>query len=455
VYLAIPKACSQGETSRCGSALDPTLKSRNHHKMNDGSDLVGGTANYKDRQGACVPQKNLQDGSGMRQAVRELASPSVLCALLCASLLWATGCGRKEAPSGKGRGAGGAPVPVLTAVVAAEDVPMEIHAIGTVQAYSMVSVRPQITGPLMGVHIQEGQDVQMGDLLFSIDPRPWEVALRQSQANLKRDEAQMTSARLAFMRSSNLFAGKIASQADYDTAEANYQALQGSVLADSAAISNAQVSLGYTTIRSPISGRTGNLNVKAGNVVKAVDDVLLTIAQRRPIYVAFSVPEQQLPAIRRESQGCALPVVAIVPGDTNLSATGELTFINNTVDASTGTIGLKGTFANTNDVLWPGQFVQVSMTLRQLAQATVVPSQAVQTGQDGDYVFVVKGDETVEPRPVIASITRSGKTVIVSGLTPGETVVTDGQMRLVPGAKVSVKPPQGSGTPAITAQAKP
>ena len=391
----------------------------------------------------------------MLHAFGGLADASVLYALGGALLLALPGCGRKNPSGPPGRGAGGAPVPVLTAMVTSEDVPMEIHAIGTVQAYSMVSVRPQITGPLMEVHFLEGQDVQAGDLLFSIDPRPWEVALRQAQANLQRDEAQRVSARLAFLRSSNLFVGKIASQADYDTAEANYQALQGSVLADSAAISNAQVSLGYTTIRSPIAGRTGNLNVKAGNVVKAVDDVLLTIAQRHPIYVAFSVPEQHLPAIRRESLGCALPVVAIVPGETNLSARGELTFINNTVDASTGTIGLKGTFPNTNDVLWPGQFVQVSMTLRQLVQATVVPSQAVQAGQNGDYVFVVKADETVEPRPVTAGLTRDGKTVITAGLTPGETVVTDGQLRLVPGAKVSVKPPQGSGSPSITAQLKP
>ncbi len=388
-------------------------------------------------------------------AARRLAVRSVLCALGGALLLWVPACTRKDPSPQPGRGAGGFAVPVLTAIAASEDVPMEINAIGTVQPYSLVSVRSQITGPLMTVHIQEGQDVKAGDLLFSIDPRPWEVALNQAQANLKRDEAQMVSARLAFMRASNLFQSKIGSQADYDTAEANYQALQGSVLADHAAISNVQVSLGYTTIRSPIDGRTGNLNVKAGNIVKALDDVLLTIAQRRPIYVTFSVPEQQLPAIRRESQGSVLPVVAMVPGDTSPPARGELTFINNTVDAATGTIGLKGTFPNTNEMLWPGQFVQVSMTLIQLAQATVVPSQAVQAGQNGDYVFVVRADETVEPRQVTTSISKDGKTVIVAGLTPGETVVTDGQMRLVPGAKVSVKPAQPSGSSTIAAQAKP
>jgi len=387
-------------------------------------------------------------------AVGRFAIPSALCALT-GMLLLLPACTRKDPAAQPGGGARSPVVPVLTATATSEDVPVEIQAIGNVQAYSLVSVRSQITGPLMKVHIQEGQDVKAGDLLFSIDPRPWEAALNQAQANLKRDEAQMLSARLEFLRTSNLFESKIASQSDYDTAEANYRALEGSALADSAAISNAQVSLGYTSIRSPIDGRTGNLVVKAGNVVKSPDDVLLTITQVRPIYVAFSVPEQQLPAIRRESQRAALPVMAVVPSETNRPARGELTFINNTVDTATGTIFLKGTFANTNGVLWPGQFVRVSLTLSNLAQATVVPSQAVQTGQNGDFVFVVKPDETVETRPITTGITADGKTVIVAGVTPGETVVTDGQLRLVPGAKVSVKPPATSGSSTNAAEAKP
>jgi membrane fusion protein, multidrug efflux system len=378
----------------------------------------------------------------------------MLCALGVVLLLLPA-CARKDPSTPPGRGARIPVVPVLTAIVASEDVPMEIQAIGNVQAYSLVSIRSQITGPLTKVHIQEGQEVKAGDMLFSIDSRPWEAALNQAQANLKRDEAQMLSARLEFLRTSNLFESKIASQQDYDTAEANYRALEGSALADSAAISNAQVSLGYTSIRSPIDGRAGVLTVKAGNVVKSPDDVLLTITQVRPIYVAFSVPEQHLPAIRRESQGTALPVVAVVPSETNRPARGELTFINNMVDTTTGTIFLKGTFANTNNVLWPGQFVQVSLTLSNLAKATVVPSQAVQAGQDGDFIYVVKPDETVETRPVTTSITRDGKTVIVAGVTSGETVVTDGQSRLVPGAKVSVKPPPTPGSSTNVAEARP
>ena len=369
-------------------------------------------------------------------------------------LLLLPGCSRTEPSSKPGRGARDAAVPVLTVLATSEDVPVELPAIGTVQPYSLVSVRPQITGPLMRVHFEEGQDVKTGDLLFSIDPRPWESALNQAQANLKRDEAQMLSARLALLRTSNLFGTKIASQQDLDTAEASYRTWEGSALADGAALSNAQVSLGYTSIRSPIDGRTGNLAVKAGNVVKATDDVLVTITQVRPIYVAFFVPEKHLSAIRRESQKAPLPVVATVPGETNVLERGELTFIDNTVDTTTGTILLKGTFANAGSVLWPGQFVQVSLRLSTLVQATVVPSQAVQTGQNGQFVFVVKADQTVEPRPVTTSVIADGKTV-VDGVAPGETVVTDGQLRLVPGAKVSVKPPQVSGSPPHPAEARP
>jgi multidrug efflux system membrane fusion protein len=316
---------------------------------------------------------------------------------------------------------------------------MEIHAIGTVQAYSTVAIRAQITGKIDDVLFQEGQEVRANDLLFRLDARPWEAALNLAQANLKRDEAQLVSVRLEFERTKRLWDSKIASQQDYDSAEAAYRALEATVQADNAAISNAQVNLGYTEIRSPIEGRTGNLMVKKGNVVKAPDDVLLTITQVHPVYVAFSVPEQHLPAIRRETRDAALPVDAAVPGETNQAARGELTFINNMVDTNTGTILLKATFANTDNVLWPGQFVEVSLTLSTLAQATVVPSQAVQSGQNGEFIFVVQPDKTVATRPVVTSISYDGLTVIESGVSPGETVVTDGQLRLVPGTSVNIK----------------
>lgn len=377
-------------------------------------------------------------------------SAQALTAIAALALL-SSSCSQSSPTAAGGRPGTGPAVPVLTTQAVGRDVPVEIHAIGNVQAYSMVSIRSQITGAIVEVHFQEGQEVKEGDLLFTIDPRPWQAALNQAEANLQRDQAQWIAARLAFERTSNLFVGKIASREDYDTAEANDHALESTLVADRAAISNAQASLDYTAIRSPINGRTGNLNVKAGNVVKAPDDVLLTIAQVRPIYVAFAVPEQNLPAIRRKSAAAGLAVEAVVPSETNFPARGELTFINNSVDTNSGTILLKATFANTNEALWPGQFVQVSLTLSNLVQATVVPSQAVQTSQDGEFVFVVLPDQTVTNQPVTTSVTDGGSTVIASGLNPGDTVVTDGQLRLVPGSKVSNRPspPPGVSTNAI------
>jgi membrane fusion protein, multidrug efflux system len=364
------------------------------------------------------------------------------CVAAIAVLLALTGCSPKG-PRVLNRPA---TVPVTVANAESRDVPVEIQAIGTVQAFSTVSVRPQITGPIMQVHFQEGDEVKAGHLLFTLDPRPWEAALKQAQANLKRDEAQLTNARLQFERTSNLFESKIASQQDFDTAEATYRGADGTVQADIAAITNAQVNLDYTTIRAPIEGRTGSPAVKQGNVVKAPDDVLVTITQIHPIYVAFAVPEQHLPIIRRRSSEAVLPVSAVAPGDAGPRSVGELSFINNTVDTNTGTILLKATYANTNSVLWPGQFVQVSLTLSNLQNATVVPSQAVQAGQNGEYIFVVKPDSTVEPRPVSASITYQGLRVISEGIKSGDVVVTDGQLRLTNGASISIKTPAGATT---------
>jgi membrane fusion protein, multidrug efflux system len=383
-------------------------------------------------------------GRAVSQRGRLSISTSLCLVLGGVLLLWTSGCSPDKPAPRAGKSARDTVVPVLSARATSQDVPVEISAIGNVQPFSMVSVRSQITAPLMKVHFEEGQEVKAGDLLFSLDARPWEAALNQAQANLKRDQAQVSSARLEFLRTSNLFKSNIASQQDYDTAEAAYEALQASALADSAAISNAQVSLGYTTIRAAIDGRTGALNIKAGNVVKVTDDVLATITQVHPVYVAFSVPEQKLPAIRREAQTRTLTVLAAVPGETGPPEQGELTFINNSVDTTTGTILLKATFTNQNTVLWPGQFVRVSLKLNTLTSATVVPSQAVQTGQNGDFVYVVRTDDTVEARPVTTGITVDGKTVLSSGLVPGETVVIDGQLRLAPGAKVSIKSPQTS-----------
>jgi len=356
-----------------------------------------------------------------------------------AAALVLSSCSQKSPAGGKSaRGADG-PIPVVVAKAEARDVPVEIQAVGNAQAYSSVSIRPQITGQITKVHFQEGQEVKSGDELFTIDPRPFQAALNQAQANLQRDQALLLNGRLNFERTSNLLSSKIASQADYDTALSAYQSAQSTVVADAAAVTNAQLSLAYTSITSPIEGRTGNLTIKEGNVVKAPDDILVSVTQIHPIYVAFAVPENNLAAIRHAAAHESLPVKAFPPGDTNSTATGQLTFIDNSVDTNTGTILLKATFQNTNTVLWPGQFVQTSLVLSNLTQATVVPSQAVQTGQDGEFLFVVKEDQTVEARPIVAGITYDGIRVIMSGLKPGETVVIDGQVRLTAGAKVSAK----------------
>ena len=361
---------------------------------------------------------------------------SVPCLVAVALLL--VSCSRSNDSAKARQQSGGAPVPVRVAQSRVQKVPVKIQAIGTVQAYSVVSVRSQITGPITEMHFEEGQEVRAGDMLFTLDQRPWTAALNQAQANLQRDEAQMINARLQFERTSNLFVSKIASQQDFDTAESGYQASQAVVLADKAAITNARVDLDYTSIRAPIDGRTGSVSAKPGNVVKAPDDVLVTITQIRPVYVAFAVPEQHLPVIRRLQADTMLEVQALSPSDNSVLAEGKLTFIDNRVDTNTGTILLRGKFENADRMLWPGQFVQASLTLSNIPNAIVVPTRAVQTGQNGEYVFVVKSDQTVDARTVKAGIEYEGFSVISQGVQPGDTVVVDGQLRLKPGTKISV-----------------
>ena len=352
-------------------------------------------------------------------------------------------------------GAGNA-APVLVATAFTTNVPVQIDPppVGHVTPYSTVTVHSQIQGMISEVHFQEGQEVKKGDLLFTIDPRPARAALAQAQANLARDRAQLENAKIQFDREQKLFVQKLVSQDEFDTSKAGMDALAGTVQADEAAVTNAVLNLGYTEIRSPIDGVTSGLQSYAGNVVKAPDDTLLTINQIHPIYVAFAVPEQYLPEIQAEMQQHTLKVEATFQ---NLKATppqGELTFINNTVDETTGTILLKATFPNENSVLWPGQFVNVTLTLSDLTNIVVVPSQAVQTGQNGEYIYVVKSDRTVEERPVTIGITYQDETVVQSGLKADETVVTDGQLRLTPGAKVTIKTAEQSG-PATPAAAAP
>jgi len=289
------------------------------------------------------------------------------------------------------------------------------------------------------VYFQEGQDVKKNDLLFKIDPRPYEAALRQAEATLARDLAQAKNADEQARRYEILVQKNYVSKDQYEQLRANADALAAAVEADKASVENSRLQLAYCTIRSPISGRAGTVLVNAGNVVKASDVAMTTINQILPIYVTFSVPEQNLADIKRYMAKGELTVEAVVPGDETHLARGDLTFIDNTVDSTTGTIKLKGTFENRDRRLWPGQFVNVVLTLTIERNAVIMPSAAAQAGQQGQYVFVVKPDLTVESRPVSISRTYGDFAVVAQGVTPGEKVVTDGQLQLFPGAHVEVK----------------
>jgi multidrug efflux system membrane fusion protein len=368
--------------------------------------------------------------------------PTSRAQLLCLALLLALpqfcGCSQKTSGAGTDKKAEGLAVPVVVAQAEAKDFPIELRNVGNVEAYATVTIRSQITGQITKIHFQEGQEVKEGDMLFTIDPRPSQGALRQAQADLKRDQAQLVSATLEFERTKKLLESSIASRDDYDKAEANFHALEATVMADEASVSRAQLQVEFTSIKAPISGRAGNLMVKEGNVVKAPDDLLVTINQVHPIYVTFSVPEQELPAIRERMQIAALPVEVDTPGHESRKLQGNLSFIDNAVDVTTGRIRLKATFVNTNGLLWPGQFLQTRLTLGIVTNAIMVPSQALQSSQSGDFVFVIGSDGKAQKRSVVAGKSRSGALVIESGVKSGETVVTDGQLRLVEGAPVTI-----------------
>src|SRR4030042_5517645 len=328
-------------------------------------------------------------------------------------------------------------IPVLADTVIQKAVPVEIGVIGNCQAYSMVSVKSMVAGEISQVHFTEGQDVARGDLLFTLDPRPFEAALKQAQANLERDRVQAENAKINAQRYEVLVAKQAASRPQYDQFRTNAEALEATVRLDEAAVENAKILLSYCFIPSPIDGRTGNLLVTRGNIIKANDITLITINQIRPIYVAFSVPEQNLAEIKKyRARGKSLRVAALLPNAATSPEQGVLTFIDNTVDKTTGTILLKGTFPNKKKRLCAGQFVNVSLTLTTQPNAIIVPAPAVQTGQQGQYVFVIKPDLTGEARPGVVDRTINNEAIIDKGLKAGERVVTDGQLQLVPGAQV-------------------
>ena len=347
--------------------------------------------------------------------------------------------------------------------------PIDIQIIGNVEAYETISVKSQIGGILERVAIREGDFVSASDLLFLIDARPYEAAVKQAEANLahdkaastlaeanlRRDIAQESFSRAQAKRYDHLFEKSVVSKQEaelyetdadskHETVTADQAAIEtakAAVAADEAMLDSAKVQLSYTRISSPIDGRTGNLNVKQGNVVKANDIELITINRLEPIYVTFAIPEDRLAEVRKQmTEGRKLPVM-VNPGNGDDTGweTGELTFIDNMVDPTTGAIKMKGTFPNKDRKLWPGKFVRVILRLGTIENALLVPTQAVQTGQDGDYVFVVKANMTVESRPVVAGVRVDTNQVIEKGLSVGETVVTEGHVRLVSGTRVKIR----------------
>ena len=330
-------------------------------------------------------------------------------------------------------------VPVTVAKAEQKTVPINLTAIGTAEAFSTVSIKSQVNAILEQVHFKQGDFVKKGDLLFTLDARPFQSSLAQAQANLARDKAQEELNQVQATRYEKLFAAGVAPREQYDQMRANADAQQALVHADQAAVESAKLQLQYCTIYSPVDGRTGALQVYPGNLVKENDvPVLVVINEISPIFVDFAVPEQYLGVVKKYMTGGRLQIESTPYGDT-VPETGYLTFVDNNVDNTTGTIKLKGTFPNGDHRLWPGQFSTVSLRLAEEEKATVVPSQAVQTGASGDFIFVVKSDNTAESRPVKVARQIGGESVISSGITPGDTVVTDGQLRLIPGIKVEVK----------------
>jgi multidrug efflux system membrane fusion protein len=347
--------------------------------------------------------------------------------------------GRGDARGG-GRGAAGGVVAVTTAAAVEKPMAVNVRAVGNVEATSTVEVRAQVAGELMEISFNEGQEVTAGQLLFTIDPKPFEVALQQVQAQLARDTAQAKGAQAQLARADDLFSRGLQSKADHEAISTQVAALNALVASDNAQVANAQLQLDRTKITAPVSGRTGALLVHRGSLIRANDTTpLVVINQIAPAYVSFAVPAKLLPQLTRGRANGGLTVRANPAGVQGDPATGTVSFIDNAVDPSTDTVRIKATFNNRDHRLWPGAFADVVLQLSVDQHAIVVPEAAPQTGQQGDYVFVVKPDQTVESRPIAIGWTEAGETVVASGLRPGETVVTDGQLRLTPGARITVK----------------
>jgi multidrug efflux system membrane fusion protein len=334
------------------------------------------------------------------------------------------------------------PVAVVTAVAQREAVPLELAAAGNVEASSTVSLRPRVTGVLERVLFREGQDVAAGAALFALDPQPFAVEVRNAEAALARAEAEAANAASVAARDEGLHNGNLISAEQFERSRATAAAAAAAKTAAQAGLAGARLNLSYATIRAPLAGRTGQLLVHPGDVLRANDTLLVTINQLRPAQVAFSLPERELETLRAAGRGGKAPVFASHPDRPGQTYQGTLVFVDNAVNSATGTILLKAVFANREGALWPGQFVNVVVRLGELEGVTV-PARAVQASQAGDMVFVVKADQTVEARPIKVARTAGETVVVAAGLAAGETVVTDGQLRLTPGAQVAVKRTEG------------
>jgi len=335
-----------------------------------------------------------------------------------------------------------AAVPVTTAPVILKTVPVRLYAIGNVEPYTTVAVKARVDGQLVSVRFKEGDEVRQGAVLFEIDARPFAASLKQAQANLLKDRALYDRAKEQDKRYKDLLAKNFISTDAYEQVRTNAETAAATVAADEAAIDNAKLSLEYCTIRSPVTGYAGRIQIQQGNLVKANDtNAMVTLNQVVPIYTSFSVPEQNVADVRRYQADGELKVAANFANATHPPMAGRLSFVDNSADATTGTIKLKAEFPNSDKALWPGQFVNVVLTLREQKDAIVTPSSSVQSGPTGQYVFVVKADSTVELRNITITRAEGDDTVVASGLKAGDIVVTVGQLRLAPGTKVNVGKP--------------
>ena len=382
--------------------------------------------------------------------MKQFPLSGLLALAIAAAACSSTPAGSEQPAAGRGGGRGDAPIPVAVAPVRETAVPLDVVTVGTAEAELTVDVRPQVSGQLIGVHFTEGRDVERGQLLFTIDPRPFELALKQAQATLDRNSAQARNLEATRARQEDLLKRGLISQADYDTASTSVASVNATLEGDRTSVETAKLNLQYTRITAPISGRVGSLQVHQGALVRTQDTApLVTINQLAPIRVSFAVPGQYLSQVRAGQAASQLLVTAHPQGadpETG-EAVGRLSFVDNAIDTATGTLRLKATFPNQSRQLWPGQILEVSLRLAVDARAIAVPTTAVQNGQQGQFVFVVGADNTVAVRPVTIARTRGDIAVVSKGLQPGETVVTDGQLRLLPGSTISVKPPTGGAGP--------